>query len=764
MMKKMKWIALLALVLAALLPCAALAARGDAIIARSDDMREKYQDNAYGACVGGDTLYFYGSEHIFTYHIGDADLTAVKYELPEAGEDEYCSIQRLFSDGEDLYALCSVSYYRDDTSGVSSVEIFPVEIGEDEARFGDPVEVNPDDLTVSYGGEGSYFIQINDGCYVDGWLMLYVYDDEGWGTIYALDTESGEGSFIEDVEEVRCITPYDDSRLLIETYDYNSELCEFLIYDPESESLSSACPPVKENHNFPGLAYSRETGRVFYMANGYVNAVEDFDFENPQQVAELSTLYYVDSSGLLLPGDYYVYANYDGTVIRSTDPDAMPETRIVVQGGGYSDSIMASYYSFGNTHGDAVVVLDQEYYPSDKIIESMMSRDSSVDVYMMSLDSEAYDALYNRGYMVELDNPEIVSAVEKMYPAVQDALTRDGDVVAVPVNLYGWTIGFDYDGFEKLGIAREDVPESWLELLDLLPELADKLPEDGKIRLFREYMTQSMVRNELISGIMEAWRTHQTAIGEEVSYGAPELLELFEKVMALDLEAMGIPEDDEDNEEGYSYRIYGADDPDREYTLIETSVGCTIGNFYSSAKPALLSVIPGEPGELPLQMSVAFVNPFSQNVELAQEFLVELMNNMENRTAYSLSDELNEPVRNRYSIQAIEEYQRDLEEQREKLETADPVDKPAIEEYIQSIEQVIEDVDRYSWDISEEEIAWYRAHADRLVVQRFDFLNAADDDGELSDLAEQFFAGRVSPADFLKEVDRKVSMRAREGN
>ena len=137
---------------------------------------------------------------------------------------------------------------------------------------------------------------------------------------------------------------------------------------------------------------------------------------------------------------------------------------------------------------------------------------------------------------------------------------------------------------------------------------------------------------------------------------------------------------------------------------------------------------------------------------------------MDNRAAYSLSDELNEPVRNRYSLEVLEEYQKDLEEQRELLESAEPVDKPAIEEYIADLEQMIDDFGRYSWDITKEEIAWYRSHADRLVVERFNFLDAADDDGELSDLAQQFFAGKVSPSDFLKEVDRKVSMRAREGN
>ena len=762
-MKKMKWTMLLAVLLAALLPCAAFAAAGDANIARYEDLRDKYEDGVYnGACVCGDTLYMLGGEHVFTYHIGDADITALEYQMPDVGENEGINIVKLFSDGERLYALYTLSYYGEDAYGIRDVGIYPLEVGEDGLTFGEPQAVDYEDLMASYGSEYSYFIQVNSACYVDGYLMLYVYRDNGEEAVYAMDIESGEGRFIEDLERPRLISAYKDDRLLIETYDYGTDTCSLLLYDPESDSITEACPPIEANEMFRGLVYSQESGRLFYMHSGYVMAVEDFDFENAQEVAELSALYYSDTCGMLLPGDYYVYSDFEGTAIRATDPDALPDTRLVIRGAGYSDAAMAAYYSFGNTHGDVAVVLDSGYYPRSEIIESMMSRDSSIDIYMMSVNSEAYDALYSRGYLVEMDNEAIVSEVKEMYPAIQDAVTRDGEIVAIPVDVYSWTMGLDYEGFEKIGIAREDVPDNWPDFLDLLPELPELLPEEGNVRIFPEYMTQQQARMELFNTIMDAWRIHQMAMGREASYNEPELIELFDKVMALDYEALGLPEEDDDDE-AVAYRMYSSGQ-DRDYILIETSTGCTIGNFYSDNEPALLSVIPGEPGDLPLRLSVAFINPFSEHVDIAQEFLAVLMENMSNRTLYNLSDKLNEPIRDRYSEQSLAEWQKNLEEQQAALEEADPVDKPAIEEYIADIEQTLIDIDRYGWDIPARDIEWYRAHEDALIVERFDFLSAADDDGELSDLAEQFMAGKVSPADFLKEVDRKVRMRALEGN
>ena len=302
-MKKIQWIALLALALTALLPCAALAAAGDANIARNEAMYEKYDDGAYGACVCGDTLYFYGNRHIYTYHIGDADLTALDLELPETAENQYRNVQRLFSDGERIYLMCTLERYGDDGYGLVGAELYPVEIDGEQVTLGEPLALNTDKLTSTYGGDEAYFIQINDVCYVGGYLMMYVYDDNGNEAIYALDIETGEGSYIEDLERVRCITAYADDQLLIGAYDYNTGTFEFQLYDPQAESLTAACPPIEADSRMSGLVYSAESERLFFMSGGYVKAVTDFDFENAEEVAELSSIYYGENGGMLLPGD-----------------------------------------------------------------------------------------------------------------------------------------------------------------------------------------------------------------------------------------------------------------------------------------------------------------------------------------------------------------------------------------------------------------------------------------------------------------------------
>lgn len=766
-MRKTVRIALLALILVAMLPGAALAAEGDANLAMREEMREKYDDYVVGACALGDELCIYGNAHIFTWHAGDAELTALDFEKPEAEEDELRSDSYMFSDGERLYLLSAV-YDRSDeeSSTIDRLELLPVELDGDAAHCGEPVEVDIDELVADYGdgSDSEYLVQISDVCWAGGYAMLSVYDPSDRPAVYQLDVESGEGEYIDGPEEISGIAPYEDGKLLIRSYQYEERCVEFWIYDPEEESLEPACEPIElgeeDRNSFSGMAYSRESGRLFYLDDGYVKAMDGFDYATAEPVAELSTAGDGGRSGLLLPGDRFVYCSYDGVFVRQTDPGALPETRLVVRNGGYSEATTDAYYAFGSAHPDVAVVLNGDYQEDDALIESMMNRDDSTDVYILQMSRLAFDALYNRGFMAELDSEEIAEAVGRMYPPIRDALTRDGEVVAVPVSVYGWVPGLDVEGFEKIGIAQEALPGNLKELIEFLPTIPERLPDDGSITLFNEYETQESVRSELLGLILETWRTQSNASGRELRYDDPELKELMEAALELDYEALGLPEGDDTQGYSYSY-TFGQE---RKYHLVQFSAGCTFGNFYSDATPTPMSPVSGEEGYIPLTLTVAFVNPFSKNVALAQEFLEELVRNMETATRYSVSDELNEPVRNEDMLNYIDEIEESIEESRAKLQKAEDVDKPAIEEEIANLERAVEDLRKNSWTVSQEDIDWYRAHAGQLTVDRYNFLNAADEDGELSDMAEQLLEGRVSVEDFLNEADRKVRMRAMEGN
>ena len=745
-----KLISFLLMLALAALPLGALAAKGDANLGR--DLGEKYSDTIYSAFAIGDTLYINGYNGMYVYHVGDEDLTPLEYARPEAEDNESSNVERIFSDGEKIYALLTAYDLSGDYT-LKRVELCEVTLDGNKVNFGARRELDSSELTANYGDSSTYFIQVNSACCSGGRAYL---------SVYALDLESGEGAFIEDIEDPTACTPWKDGQLLIETYDYNSSSCAFYLYDPESESIAPACDPVETEQAYQGLAYSAESGRLFYLSGGYVMAVEDFDFESAAPVSELSLAYYSDASALLLPGDYYVYCYYEAVCVRATNPDEMPETRLTIMNSSYYNSVIDAYYDFGNTHSDVAVVMSPDYQEDSAVIESMMNRDATGDIYLLSVQSRAYDALFGRGYMAEMDSDAIRTAVEGMYPGIRKVLERDGEIVALPVSVYGWVPGVSVEGFEKIGISEEEIPTNWPEFLDLLAELPDRLPEDGSVRIFDDYMTQEDARSNLLANAMASYRNYISSTGGDPSFDTPELRAILEKVMALDYEALGLKESEEDGDDAAVRSVViGAAESERTYTLLELGVGCTMGNFYSEKTPWPLAVAPGEPAQLPLEMTVAFINPFSEHVELAQEFLEAVLDNLETDLQYNLSDALNEPVRNMYYEKNMAEMQKQLDEAQAALEKAEPVDKPVYEETVAQLERVLEDIEKYSWDISAENIAWYRSHAQDIVVQQYDYLNDAEG---LSDTADQFLNGKIDVATFLKGIDQKVRMMALEGN
>ena len=750
----MKRLVLLMLAIGILLSASAQAAEGDATFTSKDEMFALTGDYPVGGCVMGDALYLFGERHIYAYRTGEAGLTQWDCELPPAGTNEAREMKGLFADGNELYALWAVYRSAEDGYAPARLEIASVETGSD-VRFGEPREADARALTVSYGSDSMEVAQINSLVCADGYLFLDVYADGR--KIYALRLDSGEGAYL-DIDNVAGICAWPDGGLLVETWDRSAGRVAFLNYDAASGRAGAVCELAQQESAYIGIAYSAESGRMFYLRDGYVMAVENFDFEGAEPVAEIVTRDGDEGAALLMPGDFYVYcAQYDRAVVRSTAPGALPEKRLVVQCAGIFQPMLDAYYSFNASHSDAAVVLKEDWDESGAVIEAMMQRNSSVDIYVQSVNTEAFDALYSRGYMAPIENAEIDAAVAGMYPAIRDALTREGEIVAVPVNVSGWTLGLDYDGFELLGIAREEMPATWSDFLDLLPRLPELLPVDGSVHIFDDYCTQQQVRRELLNRILESWHHHLRATGQAVRYDSPELTATMEKLMALDLGELGLPEDDGESE--YVMVSYaGVKD---EHILIQTSANCAIG-YYSDAEPALLAVVPGEPAQVPVGVVAAFVNPFSENAELAAEYLAELYAHLDVRTLYNLSDALNEPVRGKQSQQNLERIQQEIEAAREAMEAAEEVDKPMWEERIATYEEYIEMIDEYGWDVSPKEIEWYRTHADNLIVKRYSYVNVTEGNNEFSDLVEQLLDGRMRAGDFLNELDRRVTMKARE--
>ena len=758
---------LLALALA--LTCGtAFAAEGDAILGISNDNTLNFS-----YCFSlGDTAYFVSYGSLYTYKVGDSDLREYSIEVPEdlviaGGSFEYTTLP-FTADGK-LYSLNLVTEYGEDTEfmGANVTELTLQDDGTAKSTI--VSEVDWSDM-VEYYDNNSYPVQPDIIIGAGGTAYARYYDYLGDYRTLAINLATGITYDVDELTGAYTIAPYKDGTLLAELYNAETDKSVRLVsFNPEDGSIQQLSEIPIENYTpLQGLAYDAASDTVYCAKAGEICAVDLQNATVGEGVTEMPLEAYSAAPGCILDGGYYAFCS-EGAAIRNLDPAQKAQSKLRINDSFWSDTVNSAYYRFANAHGDVSVVLSREYSDVENLIENMMNRDDRIDVYVLSTSSSFYEALHNRGYLMELDSNEKIKALaDSMYPSVREALSTDGHLVALPLSTYSWSVGFNEQALDKLGMKIEDVPNNWSDFLDFLAGLEGKLTDESGIHLVYSGYTDSDVRYELLNMILMDYQYYVNATNSDQGYDTPLVHGLLEKLEKIDFVALGCPSDMDDD--GFMLDAYG-----EESVLMQTSTGCSIGNFYGMFTPVLMQVTPEQSAHLVLDTTVLVVNPFSKNADSALAFAAEVVDNLSRQTLYSLNPDLNDPIRGEQNQATLDELKEELDALRKEYEKAPAEEKQSLEADIQDEEKSYEYAETYNWDISPKELEWYRAHDGNIIISVYNWLypdtaSDEDDDGsisqnaEASDLMEQYLSGMINLNDMLSGIDRKVQMRRLEGN
>lgn len=770
-----RWKALIAMLMCiALAMPAGLAATGDAILARRDyNTGEGFDDYINYTLAVGDTLVLIGGNGVYTWKPGDADLTANPWddehmeglysynsEEDEDGEMVHTSSQALaaYSDGEDVYLVVGLQtmiesdgYYTFEGASLSKLVI------EDGRTRVEPVEDSEIDWEemVEYYEDESYPRNVEKCVWMDGVLYAVAYGTSDMQA-FAIPTDGGYSEVLEDVPAPRAISKYKDGKLLFMTYDYNDgESVRFVAWDPQEEELEEVCSLETEMYVWPsGVVYSEESDRIYFTLGGSVVELDPATGET-EEVNDMPANS-GSGSALMLPGGYYVSAGYDATVVRNTDPSQKAEYSLKVNNGNYADPINAAYYDFSNIRGDVSVAVSTEYMQPSQIIEGMMNQSADWDIIVVSTSDEAFSSIFSRGYMAELKGSEKIDQLfADMYPSIAENLSYDGVPVAVPLTCYGNSFGVNVTALEKAGMTIDEIPTNWYDLLDQLDEINAKLKDTG-VSMFYDWYTARDMKNQLFSMIFEDYASYMTMTDMTMGFNTDTLRSVLSKLDEIDFVEMGFPEEYEEEDMVYAM--------DSDEILFETYVGTTIGEFYGSYQPLLLSLTPDTEPVLKLQVSVAFVNPYSKNQEIAIEYLECAIDNMQFAQKASLCDIEVEPVRSSYYEEALENANEQMAMLQEALEEAEEEDRQMIEESIKDNERWLESIEDGYWDIRPEAIEWYRSNDDNITLQGYNVLYSGDNYSEVSEYIMQYYEGEIGAEEMLAGIDKKLQMMLLEGN
>lgn len=768
---------ILALILAAsLMLCAAyaLAATGNVTIAVQG--QDGFNDFISGMLVWGDklllssydTLYAWNSETRKLVEVQGYDqlqymLTDEETGVIKAEEDEYCYFDSnlYVADGK-IYRMAQMN----DSDGNQTSYLVEIIISDDgELSLGDVIDLG-DALSIANEVDGetySYTRSLENPCSFGRTIYALSYGDSLELLSLDLDSETVDAMTLDTDYQIDSISPYTEGKLLMIGSNYNVDPVEtaLLVYDTQTEEITELGKMPRDGYNTPSaICYDEARSKVYYVLSGSVwrMDISDDGFGTPEEFGDMPLESYSNSVAVMM-GDWYILSSYDGVVGRDVTLDKMPPQRLRIINSNYAESIKTAYYAFTDKHPEYMVSISDNLDEST-LLQSMMNRDSSVDIYTISSSSSALSALMNRGYLAELGSSEkLTAAVDSLYPFIQDFCKKDGQLCLMPFSGYATGLTMNTKALtEKLGYTQEDVPTSWKQLFELINDIAvnKKLEEAPEVSFVMEGYTQQDLRSMIFSNMMSDYYTWLDQSEENLTNGTSVLLELCEAFEKVDWSGLGLPE--EYSEDGWmSYGIM------KESVLIDfNSVDVT--SYVGADQDRVicpLSVVDGEEPVIGMTLTLAFVNPFSENKDAAIEYLEDAWdaNGRTNRILMDPND--NEPVVNAYYEQNLKEIQNNIDQQKKSLETmTDEETREMTQNGINSMEEWLEEYkERGKYDVTPEQIAKYREVAGKMAVAKSDIYG-----GDSYDQMYQYVDGAITASQFAAQLEKTLQMQRLEGN
>ena len=162
-------------------------------------------------------------------------------------------------------------------------------------------------------------------------------------------------------------------------------------------------------------------------------------------------------------------------------------------------------------------------------------------------------------------------------------------------------------------------------------------------------------------------------------------------------------------------------------------------------------------------VTVAFVNPFSQNRDLAIEYLECASEQVDAIMRITMMPGENEPVLNPYFEETLESYDEQIASLETQLLNAEEVDKQALEATLEEMQGYRDDFEKNNrYNASEESIAAYREVAGYMVVSTYLGMDS-ETSNEYYEQRNQYINGAITLDEFIRNIDQKLQMIVLEG-
>ncbi len=540
--------------------------------------------------------------------------------------------------------------------------------------------------------------------------------------------------------------PYGDAGALVAAR--GSDGIDVLTIDFRTGEVAAAFSlPVQDTYSFGALLWDAATDSVSYVLDGALCRVTGFDAGTAEILADASSF---DASWGLpaarMDDGAIVLAGWGTAVAYGPDFETTASLSVAAN---LDDLMNDTYYAYLEAHPDAQVTISNAMFAPGDVSQLILTQSTQYDIYVTCLNWADYDALYEKGYLADLSDSEALAAfADSLYPAIQEAVEKDGALVAVPIRLDLNLPAYNPTAFAALGLTEEDVPETWPEFLALLQRLPGILagtdytafdptfPLEDWAYLYDDFLRDYMLYLE-----------HEPSAG--MLFDTEMLRTLFEEYAKIDFSALGQTVEGDD----------GLDYEDLErHTLFSMGAyaACEAETTeYLQFMP--LSLADGMEKSVRAELSVAIVNPYSENKAAATDFLEAAVERMPEVIRAGMTPGWTEPIKTEDIDEDLAMHEERIAALQEEVESATGDEKAQYQEMLDGwTESYARAQERY-WNVTAEELAAYRTYADSMGIWHNLGLGMAGE-GELYGEVDRFLDGAVDADTMLRNIDQKINM------
>lgn len=623
-----------------------------------------------------------------------------------------------------------------------------------------PLEFEDFVYTESYNDrEYTYIKQLTNWQYVSGRLYVIMEDwnsGDGAPHLYSFDLTTGAVTAYES-QFITNFAPYQEGKLLCLVSDsqnaYDSEARKYKplnlsVFDPETDTLT----PVGEidgisPHDLSAMSYDPASDTLYFVCPEKIYCMKAL--AAPELCAYVPTSYYQDYAGCVIArvGSYVMVNGETGVFVRNADPQYLPKDTLTIYGSYASEEHNKAIAKLDDM---PVTFYDKGYYSSaQELGQALVSGENQIDILSISLSYMDFERLMEKGYCYDLSGSEKLSAyVNSLYPFLQEGVTKDGKIFAVPVEMYMNTLG--YTAYMKeTGLVP---PKTFLELCDFVQAWGEEEYYDT----FSDYtpFSETNIKNNLTAMAFNMYADYLAASGQELTLDSPILREVLTAAQALDVSDWEVQIDyatatDEDWNELYSKR-----------ELLTTYADLNV--HYQGKEPWQTAIPITLTEDTPLcisaQVTVLFVNPRSQHLDAAIRYLEAYVDAISTVNKTAMCPGMNEPVENEYFEQNIAYYDEQIENTKKALETAKEADKAAFEEQLKNLQEWRDEYEAENrYTATTESIAAYRALDPYFFLSKPSALFNTNST-EFNALFTRYLQGQISLEQFINEGDAKLRL------